>query len=197
MLAVLISFQIFVLSAVQSFSKTEWFFYKKKPKMCFFMYRCYFFNRGVVTQKLIVIQIKQIVTCLQCSSLSRYLFYLLFKAFPKRSDFSTRKKPKMCFFTTHCNFFCAQLYFRRFCNSKHWMVCSKQLCHVLLFFLSVLRINEGNRNICQQHITGNMAGHKQTISAPLAPPQSEGRGGAAAPHAPHFRHPWEPGRTGA
>ena len=43
MLAVLISFQIFVLSAVQSFSKTEWYFYKKKPKMCFFIYRCYFF----------------------------------------------------------------------------------------------------------------------------------------------------------
>ena len=41
--AVLIPFQIFVLSAVQSFSKTEWYCYWKKPKMCFFMYRCYFF----------------------------------------------------------------------------------------------------------------------------------------------------------
>ena len=34
-LAVLIPFQIFIPSAVQSFSKTEWYFYKKKPKMCF------------------------------------------------------------------------------------------------------------------------------------------------------------------
>ena len=42
-LAVLISFQIFILSAVQSFSETERHFYKKKPKMCIFIYRCYFF----------------------------------------------------------------------------------------------------------------------------------------------------------
>ena len=39
-LAALIPFQVFILSAVQRFSKTEWYFYKKKPKMCFFVYRC-------------------------------------------------------------------------------------------------------------------------------------------------------------
>ena len=33
----------------------------------------------------------------QCWSLSRYLFYLHFKAFPKRNDVSTRKGPKRAF----------------------------------------------------------------------------------------------------
>ena len=48
MLSVLIPFQIFILSAVQSFSKTEWYFYKKKPKMCFFVYCCYFFAHNCI-----------------------------------------------------------------------------------------------------------------------------------------------------
>ena len=43
MLAVLIPFQIIILSAVQSFSETEWYSYKKKPKMYFFMFCCYYF----------------------------------------------------------------------------------------------------------------------------------------------------------
>ena len=51
MLAVLISFQIFILSAVQSFSEAEWYFYKKKPKMCFFIYR-YFFAHNCSFQPL-------------------------------------------------------------------------------------------------------------------------------------------------
>ena len=51
-------------------------------------------------QKLIVMQIMQIVTYLQCSSLSRYLFYLQFKAFPKRNDISTRKSQKCAFSCT-------------------------------------------------------------------------------------------------
>ena len=64
-------------------------------------------NRGgVVIQKLIVMQI---VTCLQCLSLSRYLFYLQFKAFPKRSDISTRKGQK-CAFSGAAAIFCTQLY---------------------------------------------------------------------------------------
>ena len=50
--AVLIPFQIFILSAVQSFSKTEWYFYKKMPKMYFFMYRCYFFAHNCICQDL-------------------------------------------------------------------------------------------------------------------------------------------------
>ena len=36
-------------SAVQSFSKTEWYFYKKKLKMCFFTYRCYFFAHNCIS----------------------------------------------------------------------------------------------------------------------------------------------------
>ena len=45
-------------------------------------------------------QTMQIVTCLQCLSLSRYLLYLQFKAFPKRSDISTRKSQKCAFSCT-------------------------------------------------------------------------------------------------
>ena len=43
-LAVLISFQIFILSAGQSFSETERHFYKKKPKMCNFLLMLYIFS---------------------------------------------------------------------------------------------------------------------------------------------------------
>ena len=59
-----------------------------------------FWKGGVVIQKLIVMQIMQIETCLQCLSLPRYLFYLQFKAFLKRSDISTRKSQKCAFSCT-------------------------------------------------------------------------------------------------
>ena len=55
---------------------------------------------GVVIQKLIVMQIMQIETRLQCLSLTRYLFYLQFKAFPKQNDISIRKSQKCAFSCT-------------------------------------------------------------------------------------------------
>ena len=66
------------------------------------------FLKGGVMQKLIVKQIIQIETCLQCLSLSRYVFYLQFKAFPKQSDNFTRNSHYFCdpcyFFAHNCIF---------------------------------------------------------------------------------------------
>ena len=57
----------------------------------------------------------QIETRLQCLSLSRYLFYLQFKAFPKRSDISKKKSQK-------CDFSCTAAIF------LHTTVCYKCPC---------------------------------------------------------------------
>ena len=64
-----------------------------------------FWTGGVVIQKFIVMQIMQIETRLQCLSISRYLFYLQFKTFPKRTDISTRKSQKCAFSHTTAIFF--------------------------------------------------------------------------------------------
>ena len=73
-----------------------------------------FWTGGVVIQKSIVMQIMQIVTCLQCLSLSRYLFYLQLKAFPKQSDISTRKSKK-------CSFSCTAAIFLH-TTVWHWLL---------------------------------------------------------------------------
>ena len=59
---------------------------------------------GLLTQKLNFKQIMLIVICLQCLSLSRYLFHLQFKVFPKWNNIST-SKTKKCFFMACCYFF--------------------------------------------------------------------------------------------
>ena len=71
-----------------------------KSSYGFIMSAAIILKRGVVIQKLIVMQIMQIEIRLQCLSLSRYLFYLQLKAFPKWNDIFTRKSQKCTFSCT-------------------------------------------------------------------------------------------------
>ena len=80
-----------------------------KAKLFCFGYKCYwqYTKRSsntelkpylnTVIQKLINMLIMQGMTCLWLLSLSRYSFYLCFKAFPKLSGISTRKSINVIF----------------------------------------------------------------------------------------------------
>ena len=59
--AVLIPFQIFILSVFQSFSETERYFYRKRSKICFFMTRCYFFTHNCMAHNEALVMVRKII----------------------------------------------------------------------------------------------------------------------------------------
>ena len=84
-------------------------------------------SAGKVLQKLIVMQIMQIVTCLQCVSLSGYSFYLQFKAFQKRSDISARK-------SLECAFSCTAAIFLHTTVDICFVLLNKSCCLGILIY---------------------------------------------------------------